>query len=195
MKQDPENGKDAAPGAPVGAGGPSLLAGHRALMDRLFSESGAASWNLPRERFDAALERSAKKQFASVAPRPAQLEEYLGALHVQDLALACACAEARVDADGDSRIDSGSGAWDHFVGTYRAYLRSAAAAILRCPANSPAACELADSLFADLYGVSAGKRAELSLFRYFHGRSSLKTWLRAILAQRHIDAIRPHIGD
>jgi|tagenome__1003787_1003787.scaffolds.fasta_scaffold20989641_9 RNA polymerase sigma factor (sigma-70 family) len=190
MKQDPENGKDAAPGAPVGAGGPSLLAGHRALMDRLFSESGAASWNLPRERFDAALERSAKKQFASVAPRPAQLEEYLGALHVQDLALACACAEARVDADGDSRIDSGSGAWDHFVGTYRAYLRSAAAAILRCPANSPAACELADSLFADLYGVSAGKRAELSLFRYFHGRSSLKTWLRAILAQRHIDAIR-----
>lgn len=198
MKQDPENGKDAAPGAPVGAGGPSLLAGHRALIDRLFSESGAASWNLPRERFDAALERSAKKQFASVAPRPAQLEEYLGALHVQDLALACACAEARVDADGDSRVDSRidsgvesrSAAWDHFVATYRAYLRSAAAAILRCPANSPAACELADSLFADLYGVSAGKRAELSLFRYFHGRSSLKTWLRAILAQRHVDAIR-----
>jgi RNA polymerase sigma factor (sigma-70 family) len=28
------------------------------------------------------------------------------------------------------------------------------------------------------------------LFRYFHGRSSLKTWLRAVLAQRHIDAIR-----
>ena len=53
MKQDPENGKDAAPGAPVGAGGPSLLAGHRALIDRLFSESGAASWNLPRERFDS----------------------------------------------------------------------------------------------------------------------------------------------
>ena len=31
---------------------------------------------------------------------------------------------------------------------------------------------------------------EHSLFRYFHGRSSLKTWLRAVLAQRHIDAIR-----
>jgi len=28
------------------------------------------------------------------------------------------------------------------------------------------------------------------LFRYFHGRSSLKTWLRAVLAQRHIDSIR-----
>jgi RNA polymerase sigma factor (sigma-70 family) len=28
------------------------------------------------------------------------------------------------------------------------------------------------------------------LFRYFHGRSSLKTWLRAVLAQRHVDSIR-----
>jgi RNA polymerase sigma factor (sigma-70 family) len=28
------------------------------------------------------------------------------------------------------------------------------------------------------------------LFRYFHGRSSLKTWLRAVLAQRHIDSLR-----
>src|SRR5260370_27682386 len=37
---------------------------------------------------------------------------------------------------------------------------------------------------------SEGKRAERSLFRYFHGRSSLKTWLRAVLAQRHIDSIR-----
>lgn len=178
MKQDPENGKDAASGVPVGAGGPSLLAAHRAIVDRLFSESGASSWNFPRERFDVALERSANKQFASTAPRPGQLEEYLGALHLQDLALACACAEGCADA------------WEHFVATYRAYLRSAAAAILRSPANSPAACELADSLFADLYGVSAGKRADLSLFRYFYGRSSLKTWLRAVLAQRHIDAIR-----
>jgi RNA polymerase sigma factor (sigma-70 family) len=178
MKQDPENRKDAASGIPVGAGSSALLTAHRALIDRLFFESAASSWGLPRERFDLALERSAKKQFASADPRPQELEEYLGALHLQDLALACACAEGRSDA------------WEHFVANYRIYLRAAAGALLRCPANSPAACELADSLFADLYGVSAGKRADLSLFRYFHGRSSLKTWLRAVLSQRHIDAIR-----
>ncbi|HYW98518.1 MAG TPA: sigma-70 family RNA polymerase sigma factor, partial [Candidatus Elarobacter sp.] len=34
------------------------------------------------------------------------------------------------------------------------------------------------------------KGSERSLFRYFHGRSTLKTWLRAVLAQRHIDTIR-----
>jgi RNA polymerase sigma factor (sigma-70 family) len=97
---------------------------------------------------------------------------------VQDLALACACAEGSEPA------------WNHFVAEYRGYLRSAAAAILRCPATEPAAIELADSLFADLYGLTGGKAGGRSLFRYFHGRSSLKTWLRAILAQRNIDSIR-----
>jgi len=68
-------------------------------------------------------------------------------------------------------------------------LRSAAAIFLRCPPDSPAAQELADSLFADLYGIGEGANRR-SLFRYFHGRSSLKTWLRAVLAQRHVDTIR-----
>ena len=38
--------------------------------------------------------------------------------------------------------------------------------------------------------MADGEGSERSLFRYFHGRSSLKTWLRAVLAQRHIDSIR-----
>jgi RNA polymerase sigma factor (sigma-70 family) len=29
-----------------------------------------------------------------------------------------------------------------------------------------------------------------SLFRYFHGRSSLATWLRAVLSQRYVDRLR-----
>ncbi|MGC1618027.1 MAG: sigma-70 family RNA polymerase sigma factor, partial [Candidatus Acidiferrum sp.] len=80
--------------------------------------------------------------------------------------------------------------WEHFFAAYRGYLRSAAAAILRCSSASAKASELADSVFAELYGLEAGHRRERSLFRYFHGRSSLKTWLRAVLAQRHIDGIR-----
>jgi RNA polymerase sigma factor (sigma-70 family) len=63
--------------------------------------------------------------------------------------------------------------------------------------------ELADSLYADLFGLdiapgrleaapttvqSRGERR--SLFRYFHGRSSLATWLRAVLAQRQVDRAR-----
>jgi RNA polymerase sigma factor (sigma-70 family) len=155
-----------------------LLANHQPLIDRLYAEAVSHPWSLPRDRFAAALERSAAKRFASEAVPPEKIEEYLGALHLQDLSLAAACSAGH------------SEAWEYFVATYRPYLRSAAAAILRCPAGSPAACDLADSLFADLYGLTDAKRGERSLFRYFHGRSSLKTWLRAVLAQRHIDAIR-----
>ena len=65
---------------------------------------------------------------------------------------------------------------------------AAAAAIIR--SGSAEASDLADSLFSELYGLAGGPGSERSLFRYFHGRSSLKTWLRAVLARRHIDAIR-----
>jgi RNA polymerase sigma factor (sigma-70 family) len=161
-----------------------LLASHPDLVDRLYSEVSASPWSVSRQRFEDALERSATKRFASCdreqVSRP-KLEEFLGALHLQDLSLAAACASGQ------------PAAWEFFVITYRGYLRSAAAAILRSKADSVAAQDLADSLFTDLYGISASssnKSEDRSLFRYFHGRSSLKTWLRAVLAQRHIDSVR-----
>jgi len=153
------------------------LAACKPLIARLFAESGGARWGLAAEEFSKTLERSAKKCPADGAGAR-EISKYLEGLHIQDLALACACAEGLV------------AAWEHFVGAYQEYLRTAAGAILRCPATSANARELADSLLAELYGLSEGKRAEQSLFRYFHGRSSLKTWLRAVLAQRHVDAIR-----
>jgi RNA polymerase sigma-70 factor (ECF subfamily) len=81
-------------------------------------------------------------------------------------------------------------AWNHFVNTYRGYLRATAGIITKGCNSGTDAQELADSLFAELFGLVDGKRGEASLFRYFHGRSSLKTWLRTVLAQRHIDRIR-----
>jgi RNA polymerase sigma factor (sigma-70 family) len=153
------------------------LGDNQLLLNQLFANSRASSWGITLDVFAATLARSAEKRSVGKAPPAAELSAYLSSLHIQDLALACACAEGR------------SNAWDYFVATFRGYLRSAAGAILRCPASSPAACELADSLFADLYGLGEGANRR-SLFRYFHGRSSLKTWLRAVLAQRHVDAIR-----
>lgn len=148
------------------------------LMNRLFTQSGGSSWGLTPEQFSTALTRSAQKALAAPSATPDRLEQYFAALHLQDLALASACAEGH------------NAAWEYFVATCQEYLRSASAAILHCAPASPNARELADSLLADLYGLAAGKRSERSLFRYFHGRSSLKTWLRAVLAQRHVDAIR-----
>jgi RNA polymerase sigma factor (sigma-70 family) len=79
---------------------------------------------------------------------------------------------ARLCAAGDN------GAWDRFVREYRPLLYRAADALDR----TGRARELADALYADLFSRS--------LFKYFQGRSSLATWLRAVLAQRYVDALR-----
>lgn len=154
------------------------LLGCAELVARLHQEAQASRWDLTVEQFTLAIERAVRKRVSGSSLTFAQREEFLCTLHLEDLALAHACELGRAPA------------WGAFVQMYRPYLRTAAAAILRASSASAEARELADSLFADLYGIADGKTGERSLFRYFHGRSSLKTWLRAVLAQRHIDGIR-----
>lgn len=78
-------------------------------------------------------------------------------------------------------------AWERFVAEYRPVLYRAADAL--DPRGG--ARDIADSLYAELYGVKDARSAEReSLFRYFQGRSSLATWLRAVLAQRYVDRLR-----
>lgn len=155
-----------------------FLSQSTALVARLYRESGAERWGVSPAVFRLAVERSVQKSLGSGTLVGAEVQEYLSRLHLQDLALACACSEGI------------AAAWEEFIAAYRGYLRTSAAAILRCRADAAEALELADSLFTDLYGLSDGLRHERSLFRYFHGRSSLKTWLRAVLAQRRVDQVR-----
>jgi RNA polymerase sigma factor (sigma-70 family) len=145
-----------------------------AVADRLYRKAKARRWKLPSAAFVAALETSCNKSFASGDPGPSELTRYLDALHVEDLALACACA-----------LGNGE-AWDHFVLEMRPGLYRAADVL----DPSGGAREAADSLYADLYGVDERGGSRQSLLRYFHGRSSLSTWLRAVLAQRHVDRVR-----
>jgi RNA polymerase sigma factor (sigma-70 family) len=77
-------------------------------------------------------------------------------------------------------------AWERFIRDYRPILYRAAEAL----DPSGAAREIADALYAELYGVRGGAGDARSLFRYFEGRSSLATWLRAVLAQRFVDHVR-----
>ena len=94
--------------------------------------------------------------------------------HTTDLELARLCAE------GDEH------AWERFVREYRPVLYRAADALDR----TQGAREIADSLYADLYGIKDSTGERQSLFRYYQGRSSLATWLRAVLAQRYVDRLR-----
>lgn len=145
-----------------------------ALADELYGAAKAAQWRVPPAAFTAALETSCAKAFAGSEPAPRDIAKYLRSLHLEDLALSCACAL------GDAA------AWDDFVLQMRPGLYRAADAL----DPSGGAREVADSLYADLYGIDQRGGTRQSLLRYFHGRSSLATWLRAVLAQRQVDRAR-----
>jgi len=146
------------------------------LIERLLDQAHGARWRLSTNRFGEALSASVNRAFADRDPGSGELERYLTALHLEDLALACACA------------DGNEAAWDHFIREQRPALYRAADAL--DPGGG--ARDLADGLYADLFGLETAHGERRSLFRYFHGRSSLITWLRAVLAQRHVDRVRSH---
>jgi RNA polymerase sigma factor (sigma-70 family) len=154
------------------------LNAHKEMVASLCEQGGIDRFGFESAGFTVHLARSVASRFKGQTPSSQELESYLGTFHLEDFVLACACSEGS------------EAAWNIFVQRYRGYLRTCAAVMLKRGSDAPEAVELADSLFAELYGLADGRRGAGSLFRYFHGRSSLKTWLRAVLAQRHVDSIR-----
>ena len=146
----------------------------QARLQRLREKAQADRWKVPPEVFSNALERSAEKAFAGRAPSDHELDRYYDSLHLADLALACACAMGREDA------------WDHFVREFRPGMYRAADAI----DAGGGAREIAQALYAELFGLKEKDGIRQSVFRYFHGRSSLATWLRSLIAQRFVDRHR-----
>ena len=146
---------------------------HASRLARLYAASGAARWDVPREAFEASLEASLRHRWPGASPPDREAVRYLESLALEDLALACACRAGH------------EAAWEHFVRDYRPVLLAAARAVA-----GTAGPELADGLYADLFGLSGEREDRRSLFAYYHGRSRLATWLRAVLARRYIDHLR-----
>lgn len=147
------------------------------LVRRLYDRAEAARWGVSEGGWAEALAVSARQgvgEKGEGATGRREVARYLEGLNLADLALACACAEGR------------EAAWDHFVAELRPVLYRAADAL----EPGGGAREVADSLYAELYGLREDRGVRRSLFRYFHGRSSLATWLRAMLSQRYVDRLR-----
>jgi len=179
--------------------GTEFVSAQPELVEWLHSKAQGARWGVTRARFAQALQRSLESRFRGASPTPVEVAAYLETLHAEDLALACACS------DGHEK------AWEHFLQHYRQELYAAARAILGGRAHGGGearARELADSIYAELFmGSSAGDARgsgssesdgalagagshRRPLLDYYHGRSKLSTWLRAVLAQRHVDSLR-----
>jgi RNA polymerase sigma-70 factor (ECF subfamily) len=103
------------------------------------------------------------------------VQAFLGSLRLEELVLARACAA------GNER------AWEVFLTRYRATLYDAAYKIAR---EESAARELADSLYAELYGVSERGQERASKLLYYQGRGSLRGWLRTVVAQEYVNRYR-----
>ena len=149
-----------------------FLRDHRQRIEALYRSSGAARWSVALDDFA----RVAGQGIASGASaEPGAIPQLLDSLRAADLGLALACAQ------GNER------AWETFCSEYRPALYEAAYAFAHDEAQ---ARDLADSLLAELYGLDSSEAGRKSRLAYYHGRSSLKTWLRAVLYQKFVDEYR-----
>ncbi len=109
-------------------------------------------------------------------PHKEQTEALLATLHLEELALARACAQGSEPA------------WEIFLNRYREKLYDAGGAIAR---DESVGRELADGLYADLFGTRQGPAGvRVSKLDSYTGRGSLEGWLRTLLAQEHVNRYR-----
>ncbi len=138
----------------------------------LYEKSG--NFGLSREHFVAILGQIAAKYLPAGAS-PQETAELYASLRVEELTLARACAA------GHER------AWEIFMARYREKLYDIAAYIAK---ESSAARELADSLYADLYGTTTRDGQRVSKLASYTGRGSLEGWLRTVMAQEFVNRYR-----
>ena len=149
-----------------------FLVNSRQRLAELHELSGAPAWAVSLEDFARAVWEGIQPALAQGA---GSVPDLLKKIRTEELALALACAQ------GNDR------AWEAFSFGYRRALYEAACAFT---SDITAARELSDSLTAELYGLQTEDGRRVSKLSYYHGRSSLKTWLRAVVFQRFVDEYR-----
>src|ERR1700719_137699 len=148
------------------------VSGLDSMITGLYEKSG--NFGLSREHFAAILNEIATKYLPPGAS-PQETADLYASLRVEELALARACA-------------AGAGsAWEIFMSRYREKLYEIAAYIAK---ESSAARELADSLYADLYGTVTRDGQRMSKLASYTGRGSLEGWLRTVMAQEFVNRYR-----
>jgi RNA polymerase sigma-70 factor, ECF subfamily len=155
------------------------------IATTLYERSGAAAYGVSSEQFASILDEIQRKYLDQSSSKRSvhdssqatddQKAVFCAGLRLEELALARACAA------GDER------AWHDFISRYRQKLHSIALHITR---DTTHAAELADSLFADLYGVSVRNGVRNSKLVFYTGRGSLEGWLRTVMAQEFVNRYR-----
>jgi len=143
------------------------------LLAELHAKAGGERVGLSRESFAVVLLEVGSKHAGAASHSEARA--FFLSLRVDELALARACAAGH------------NAAWELFLTRYREKLYLAA---LRIAREDSAARELADTLYADLYGTSTRDGRRVSKLASYTGRGSLEGWLRTVLAQEYVNRYR-----
>ena len=149
---------------------PQVSAMVQAFAVERYDASGAARFGIDVPGLAAVLAEVLAQRGAADDPA-----ETLRSLHLEEVVLARACMTGH------------DAAWELFLTRYRAPLYGAAHAIAQDEAT---ARSLADSLYAELYGVNDRGEARTSKLRYYLGRGSLAGWLRTVVAQEYVNQYR-----
>jgi RNA polymerase sigma-70 factor (ECF subfamily) len=144
------------------------------LLAELYGQSDADKIGISRDEFIGILGAVAGKYLAANASEK-DATTFLSGLRVQELVLARACSAGN------------EAAWELFLTRFREPLYNAGRAIARDDATGR---ELADSLYADLYGMKSEEGGRRSKLDYYMGRGSLEGWLRTVLAQEFVNRYR-----
>jgi RNA polymerase sigma-70 factor (ECF subfamily) len=144
------------------------------LAADLYGRSGATAYGLSQEQFTAVLKLVISRTEETSGASAAEISEFLSGLKLDELALAHGC------------VAGNQHAWDVFLTRYRESIYQSARSITR---NESVGQELADSLYAELYGLGPpeDRRSKLALYS---GRGSLAGWLRMVLSQSFVNQIR-----
>jgi RNA polymerase sigma-70 factor, ECF subfamily len=142
------------------------------LLVELHAKAGCDRVGLNRESFSAILLEVGTKYGSK---SESETRSFFLSLRVDELALARACAAGE------------NSAWEIFLAKYREKLYLSA---LRIAREDSAARELADTLYADLYGTTTRDGQRVSKLASYTGRGSLEGWLRTVLAQEYVNRYR-----
>lgn len=143
------------------------------LLAELHTKAACGKIGLTPESFAEILVEVGTKYTASASP--AEVRTFYLSLRVDELALARACAAGH------------NTAWEIFLTRFREKLYLSA---LRVAREDSAARDLADTLYADLYGTATRDGQRVSKLSSYTGRGSLEGWLRTVLAQEYINRYR-----
>ena len=149
-----------------------------AAIAHRYGESGAESYGIPPQNFQQIV-AAVVIRYTEDANEAERLE-VVATLRVGELVLARACTAGNEHA------------WDVFLARFRASLYETAYRIAKDEATGR---ELADGLYAELYGIPNREGRRISKLDYYTGRGSLEGWLRTVLARQHIDRCRTHAKD